>query len=73
MKFVIASLLALSLVGCAGRTEYGECIGIDGHENPKYEYNYSVRNVVIGTIFFETIIVPAIVVFSELKCPVGTR
>ena len=73
MKFVIASLLALSLVGCAGRTEYGECIGIDGKENPKYEYNYSVRNVVIGTIFAETLVVPLVVLFSELKCPIGTR
>jgi hypothetical protein len=73
MKFLIASILALSLVGCTGRTQLGECIGINDHENPKLEYNYSAWNIALGALFSETIVVPLVVVFADLKCPVATR
>lgn len=73
MKFVVASVLALMLTGCTSSTPLGPCIGINDQENEKLQYSYSAWNVAMGAVFSETIVVPLVVVFAELKCPVSTR
>lgn len=73
MRKLILVLLALSLSGCASRTEFGECVGINDEPLPNLQYRYSTRNIVLGTIFIETLFVPLIVVFNEIKCPVGAK
>lgn len=73
MKLLVTAVLAMSLVGCTGSTQLGPCIGINDTENPKLEYNYSAWNIALGAIFSETIVVPLVVVFADLKCPVSAR
>jgi hypothetical protein len=69
MKYIIVLLL---LVGCTSNTQYGKCIGLNGQEDPKLEYEYSAFNIGVGLVFVETIIVPLVVAFDELKCPVSS-
>jgi hypothetical protein len=66
---VIASILTLP--ACRKQTEYGECIGWLNHEDPRFEYQYSIRNIILGTLMSETIVVPAIVALWGYKCPEG--
>jgi len=66
------SLLALVLLaGCASDTKYGECVGLGDWQNPKFSYDVSTRNIILGIIFIETIVVPVVVVTGKLFCPVG--
>lgn len=67
----IACLSVLS--ACETRTQYGECIGIDGDKDPNLHYKVSTTNVVWGVVFVETIIVPVVVLLDETDCPVGLR
>lgn len=79
MKKTIATmLLALTMVfasGCRSSTSYGECVGIQEEDQmkPNLQYKLSVRNTVLGVIFFETIFAPAIWLFADFKCPVGPK
>lgn len=70
MKLFTALLCAFVLTGCTTRTEYGDCIGIDGVGKPDLVYKMSVVNAVIGVIFIETIIVPIMVLKDQTYCPV---
>lgn len=69
--FAVSALLLLS--GCASSTPYGQCVGINGKEDPKLEYAYSAGNIGVGLIFFELVAPPIYVVLDELKCPVGPK
>lgn len=74
MKTFILSLMAvLMITGCTSSTPHGECIGITATEDPKMNYDYSTRNIIVGVIFSETIVVPLVVVFGDLKCPVSVK
>jgi hypothetical protein len=73
MKLFIASLFVIAFTGCTVRNQYGPCIGINDKENPKYEYKYSTTNIIMAALFIESIVVPAVVIFDDLKCPIGPR
>jgi len=72
-KLSIALLIISMLAGCASKTQYGRCVGINQTEDPKLEYEYSARNIILGIIFVELIAPPVIVVLNKLKCPVGEK
>lgn len=66
-------LLSLLLAGCTTQTPYGKCIGALDKEDPKLTYAISGWNAFLGVIFSETIIVPAVVILYEIKCPVNSN
>lgn len=70
MKILIVILMAL-VAGCSSKTEHGECIGVNGKKDPTLQYEFSTKNIIIGLIFSETIIVPVIVVMDQLECPIS--
>jgi len=71
MKYLL--LLALMLGACTSSTRYGECIGVTDDPDPTLVYHVPANNVVVAVIFSETIVVPLVVLFSEVKCPIGKK
>jgi hypothetical protein len=71
ISLVLVFLVFVFVGGCQSRTRYGDCVGLDEHQNPKLHYKVSARNLVLGIIFFELIAPPVIVVVNETYCPVG--
>lgn len=69
MKTILMCVCLGMLAGCQSRNELGDCIGLMDDPDPKLHYKLSIRNVVVGGIFFQTIFAPAIVVATELQCP----
>lgn len=71
----VALLLAMSLMisGCTQSTSYGKCIGVADTESQNKEYAISWWNSFLGIVFSETLIVPAVVVLWDIKCPVGNK
>ena len=72
-RTVAAALMALTLAGCAQHTEYGDCIGAFDDKRPELVYKLSVRNLVMGVLFFQLVVPPVVVLASETLCPVGTK
>lgn len=70
-KLVLAMVLLFT--GCTSSTPHGQCVGINGVEDPKLRYEYNATNIVIGVIFMEMVVPPVIVVLNELKCPVAVK
>lgn len=76
MKKVLSILMlvaTLFMAGCASETEFGPCVGAFDDRNPNLHYELSIRNVVIGVFFSETIVVPVVVIATETVCPTGKR
>lgn len=73
MKYIAMILAVLAASGCTSETKYGECIGVQDEKDPSLVYHVSVYNVALGIIFSETIVVPVVVILSELSCPVGQQ
>ncbi len=79
MRKVSAILLSLMILvsGCEFSTEYGKCVGVFSLErsqrkNPNLEYEMSVRNAVLGLVFFEMFFVPTVIWAAEATfCPYG--
>jgi hypothetical protein len=71
--FLIVFLCLAVFGGCQSETPHGPCIGVFDDENPKLQYKLSVRNTVLGVIFFQTVFVPVIVLANETRCPVGPK
>jgi hypothetical protein len=71
-KYILMILLILT-IGCTSHTEFGECVGIMEDRDPKLVYEYNNTNIVVAILFSETLIIPAIVILEELKCPVGKK
>jgi len=71
MKLIAATLAAAMLTGCASKTEFGDCVGLGDKQKPDLTYKVSVRNLVVGIIFFELIAPPIYVAVDQLYCPVG--
>jgi len=65
--------LFILLSACTKNTEYGACVGLDDHQDKKYEYTLSKKNIVIGTLFFQTLWVPLNVTFWNLYCPTDLK
>lgn len=73
MKKIFAALALASLCACATETEYGDCIGVLEIRNPALRYEVSVRNIVVGAVFFEMVFPPVYVILSALQCPQGAK
>lgn len=71
MKKTIALLFTLLLAGCQSRTDLGPCVGLGDPQKPGLHYKVSVRNIVLGIVFVETIVVPVVVAVDETYCPVN--
>lgn len=52
-------------------TEYGKCVGLNGEKVAGLKYTYSVRNIVIGAVAFQSIAFPVYVALEKLQCPTG--
>lgn len=64
-------LLALFASACDSETPLGSCIGVNGVPRSDRRYEYSTKNVILGIVFIETVIVPVVVVLNKMKCPVA--
>lgn len=73
MKAILALVLAAMLTACTTRTDYGDCIGAFDAKDPAYHYDLSVWNMVLAVVFFETIVVPIVVINDYTHCPVGKK
>lgn len=71
-KILLASLLFLC-VACESANGFGSCIGIADKEDPRFEYKVSTRNVLIGLVFSQSLVVPGYILLEEIKCPVGEK
>ena len=73
-KILLIALATLFLAGCTTRTQYGDCVGV-GEEgrDPALHYKLDTWNVVWAVVFFETAVVPIVVVLDDAYCPVGKR
>lgn len=72
MKNLFVYFLAISLLaGCESSTEHGSCIGIQDEKDAGLQYKISVRNLVLGVVFFEMVFPPIVVGLNEFYCPVG--
>jgi len=72
---IILLLLSILFVSCTSKTQYGDCIGAfdDELKNPKLVYKINAVNAAVGIIFFQTIIVPMIVILNETQCPIAEK
>lgn len=68
----LALFIALSL-GCTDRTEFGQCVGVADDEDPALLYRVDTWNLVGAIVFFETLVVPAFIVATCIRCPVAKR
>lgn len=74
MKNLILIIFTLLATACTKETEYGDCVGvIKSSEDPKLIYEMSYKNVIIGIVLSETLVIPTIVVFADLYCPTGKK
>lgn len=72
MKTKFAALLmALVVSGCTCSNSKGKCIGLASmdEKKPNVTYSYSGWNIFLAVVFSETLVVPAVVVLDNLKCP----
>jgi hypothetical protein len=72
-RIILAALVAAAVAGCTSRTDFGECIGLADDKNPALVYKLSTWNLVMGAIFFKTIVVPVVVAVDQTYCPVAKR
>lgn len=65
----------LFLTGCTSKTEFGTCYGLLNPEDrqPNLNYEISSRNMFLAWFFSPTVVVPAVVITEEFKCPVGPK
>ena len=74
MRYLLTVLMLLLVVGCKGKTEFGECVGFGSDERqPDLVYKLSFRNTVWSTIFSQTIIVPVLWATDYAFCPVAMK
>lgn len=72
-KTALLLIAALLLTGCTARTEYGDCIGVADEQDPALVYKLDIWNIVVGILFVETIVVPAVVLANQTFCPVDKK
>lgn len=71
-NFFLVILISVFLTGCTTSNDLGECIGVTDTPKPGLVYKVSYWNLFMAFIFSETIIVPLVVIFDSIKCPVET-
>jgi len=67
LYFALLGLLGL-LAGCQFDAPFGKCIGLADDEVPGLKYEVSKRNVILGAIAFESVVVPIYTALWDLKC-----
>ncbi len=72
-RLLFLLLATAAVAGCDSEGKFGPCIGAFDDPNPKYVYRTSGWNVAMGAIFCETLVVPAVVLATETKCPQELR
>lgn len=73
-KLLIMLAIASILPSCTSKTEFGNCIGVSRKkEDPSLEYELSIKNAVIGIVFFQIIAPPLYVLRDETYCPIGKK
>lgn len=74
-KLLLSLVMAASVSGCKSETEYGKCVGLgeEYREDPSLEYRPSIRNIIVGVVFFELVAPPVYVAIDEFYCPVGKK
>ena len=70
---LLAALVAVPVILYTGSTEYGDCVGLLDQQDTSLVYEVPVGNLIVGTIFIETVVVPVVIVGKELWCPVAHR
>lgn len=73
MKKLLLCLLLVTMTGCESKTEYGQCVGVLDDKDPTKTYKASALNITLGVVFSETVIVPTVVLLTELQCPIGIK
>jgi hypothetical protein len=73
MKALILAVAIALLAGCTSRTEFGDCIGLADEKDPALVYRLSAWNLVLGVVFFQTIVVPVMVAVEQTYCPTAKR
>lgn len=71
MKYVL--LLLFLIAGCTSNTEYGDCVGINDTKDIALIYEFSTFNIIVAILAAETIIIPSMVIFNCLECPIGKK
>lgn len=72
---IILLLLSMLIVSCTSETKYGECIGAFDNDlkKPNLIYKVDAVNAAVGIIFFQTIIIPLVVILNETQCPIAEK
>lgn len=70
MKKVVALALLLIFSSCTKSTKYGNCVGLY-ETDPRLVYEINTKNLILGIVFIETIIVPVYVATEYFYCPIG--
>jgi hypothetical protein len=73
MKLIPMLCLVALMSGCAGRTQYGSCVGLIADKDPNLHYSVSVRNAFFSWLTFGTIITPVLWVTDYAYCPDGKK
>lgn len=69
MRNLFVLSIMLVLMGCTTRTNHGVCVGVVDQKDPKLKYELSYKNIFLAVLFYETLIVPAVVALKQLECP----
>lgn len=74
MKRLIILFALTLLCACTSKTEFGNCVGAFDDKDPKLTYKLSGKNVFLGVVGSELMLIPPIVVLvNETFCPVGAK
>lgn len=73
----IALAASIAAAGCTSSVEIDgttvPCIGAFDDPDPNYRYEAATVNIIMAVVFFETIVVPIVVLLDETRCPVAAK
>lgn len=72
-NYIVMLLICMSLIGCTGKTQYGECVGLMDEHNIELKYSVSVWNAFVAILFSETLVVPVYTLAKQIQCPTGRK
>jgi len=72
---IVAAVCLLVFGSCDSERQINgktvKCSGLLREKTPGYTYDVATKNIAYGAVFFQTLVVPALVVVKELQCPVA--
>lgn len=80
--FIYSTIIFISLLplinylGYSLHTEsnkYGECVGIGEPQDINLKYEMSLKNMLIATILFPSVVAPTMIVTNDFYCPTGIK